>query len=382
MEQVKLILVVIFVGLVLSCAPRAIPAEKTLAGEGLKKETKAAALQGWEAKWQDVLNNAKKERSLIIHTGISPDTRTFVTKAFTSKFNIDIEWIAGRGGDTANRIMSERRANIFNADLIMTGTTTLLTVLKPNRIFQPIVSEFILPEVTDTKFWYENRYQFADKDQNVLYLSMGPSNAIYANSNLVRKEEFTSYKYVLDPRWKRKISLGDPIMPGGGNFAFSVILVGLGEGFLREVAKQNPVIVRDDRLRADWLAQGKQAISIGGMTIARDMERVGAPIFQPDMRELAALTQGFGALTLLKNAPHPNASRLFINWILTREGQEIFNRYNDKQSIRLDVGTDWLSPGDIRQEGVKYYRAGDEDFVNRKEEFTKMAEDIFGHLMK
>jgi len=53
-------------------------------------------------------------------------------------------------------------------------------------------------------------------------------------------------------------------------------------------------------------------------------------------------TGGYGNLTIIKNAPHPNAARLFVNWLLGREGQEIFTKTMGSATRRLDVETKWL----------------------------------------
>lgn len=183
------------------------------------------------------------------------------------------------------------------------------------------------------------------------------------------------------------MSMGDPTVSGGGRNSFSLMVIEFGVKYVRELVKQNPVIQRNERLRIEWLVRGKQAISVGGASVGKDMQKEGAPIFTPDMSEyeesVSIMSSGFGALSFLKNAPHPHSARVFINWILTREGQEIFSRYNDKQSIRMDVGTDWLDPVDIRRPGVKYIRTGDEDFVlTMRDEHYKLAQEIFGPLMK
>src|SRR3989337_1413586 len=56
-------------------------------------------------------------------------------------------------------------------------------------------------------------------------------------------------------------------------------------------------------------------------------------------------TGGSGHLSAIDKAPHPNAAKVFINWLLSREGQKIFTDFTSTNSRRLDVtGPSELAP--------------------------------------
>ncbi len=65
-------------------------------------------------------------------------------------------------------------------------------------------------------------------------------------------------------------------------------------------------------------------------------------------------TSGAGYVTLVKNAPHPHAAKLFINWLLTREGQQVFNRAMGVPALRNDLDDSWAIKETIVQPGWKY----------------------------
>ena len=67
------------------------------------------------------------------------------------------------------------------------------------------------------------------------------------------------------------------------------------------------------------------------------------------------LSAGDGLLTLVNNAPHPNAAAVFINWITSREGLEILSRARGRASTRNDVVESFLPPGEVPTPGVKYF---------------------------
>jgi len=59
-------------------------------------------------------------------------------------------------------------------------------------------------------------------------------------------------------------------------------------------------------------------------------------------KEGVYVSGGSGHLVVLKNAPHPHAMRLFLNWFMSREGQEVYTRAMRQPTRRLDVESKWL----------------------------------------
>ncbi len=91
--------------------------------------------------------------------------------------------------------------------------------------------------------------------------------------------------------------------------------------------------------------------------------------------------QGGGTVALVKNAPHPNAARVFINWLLTKEGQTLYSRGYGSASRRLDVPNEG-DPLKIPQPGMKYFNSEEEELILDRPEDMKTAMEIFGFLLK
>ena len=64
---------------------------------------------------------------------------------------------------------------------------------------------------------------------------------------------------------------------------------------------------------------------------------------------------GSCCMAVLSKAPHPNATKLFVNWVLSREGQVAWQKYTEANSLRMDIPKTDLSPNDIPQKGVNYF---------------------------
>ena len=67
------------------------------------------------------------------------------------------------------------------------------------------------------------------------------------------------------------------------------------------------------------------------------------------------VTAGFGMLAMLEPAPHPAAARLFVNWITSREGSEVYNRAQVNASVRTDVDNSWMPEFSLPTPGVDYF---------------------------
>ena len=199
----------------------------------------------------------------------------------------------------------------------------------------------ILPEVKDPTKWFGG-HLWADNQsgKNLLYsfvAQMTPS--IYYNTNLVKPQDVRSYNDLLDAKWKGKIGLRDPRVPGGGLAMWAFLLDTKGEEYVRKLAQQDLFVSRNARQIADGLAKGSLAMTIG--VGFRDFDAfldANLPVKHlPTLKEGTYVSGGNGILGIVKGALHPNAAKVFFNWLLSREGQELHNKTAQQPSRRLDV---------------------------------------------
>jgi ABC-type Fe3+ transport system substrate-binding protein len=117
-----------------------------------------------------------------------------------------------------------------------------------------------------------------------------------------------------------------------------------GEEYLRKFVAQKLFITRDLRLLAENLARGKIAVTSGiGYSEFQPFIKADLPVTPlPVPKEGVYVSGGYGHLTILKNPPHPNATKVFVNWLLSRDGQEVFSRGLAQATRRNDVDTRWL----------------------------------------
>ena len=103
-------------------------------------------------------------------------------------------------------------------------------------------------------------------------------------------------------------------------------------------------ISRDQRQLGDALAKGKLAFALGvSFYTLEGFMTANLPIKElPRLKEGLPSSNGSGVIGVVKNAPHPNAAKLFVNWLLSREGQELYVKVMHQSTRRLDVDTKWL----------------------------------------
>ena len=204
------------------------------------------------------------------------------------------------------------------------------------------------------------------------------------NINSVRPEDIKSYRDLLNPQWKGKMVIQDPTQTGTAINWFGVVSeVIMGMDYVRELAKQEPVITRDRRLQVEWLAQGKYPIAIAPQSdTLGTFEREGAPIKKHTPVEGAHTSAGSGHIALINRPAHPGAARLFINWLLGREAQTIHSKASLLPSARADVPVDHLDPSSIIQPGIKYFHTSREEFILGDIKRMQNAQEVFGHLVR
>jgi ABC-type Fe3+ transport system substrate-binding protein len=259
----------------------------------------------------------------------------------------------------------------------------MLENLIPGGAADPIRPALILPEVTDTKYWRDGRLDFSDNAQvhNLVFIGT-PKVTLAYNKNMFDPKEFRSLRDLLNPKWKDKIVSDDPKTAGSGQatFLFFYMNAELGEPFIRDLAKQQIQFIRDHRQRAEWIGHGKAPLMISpSETVTVPLIRRGLPIgmMQP-LKEGSYLTASTGSAILVNKAAHPNAAKLYLNWLLSKEGQTAWVETTGTLSRRLDVPIDKVEEFARILPGVKYDTENyKENAIRRRPELTEVVTKIF-----
>jgi iron(III) transport system substrate-binding protein len=320
----------------------------------------AVQADAWKADWEKTLQTAKKEGQLVLYG--SADYEMLFAEFHKKYPEIKVTGVYGRGADVAKRFMAERRGEKYLADLYVNGMTTGYNVFYKAKALDPIPPVLVLPDVTDTSKWWQGKHHYVDPENQYLLNINGETRIVVGyNTKLINPGEIKSYWDLLNPKWKGKIVAYDPTLGGAGDaMRFFYHHKGLGPEFIKRILTETDIVISTDtRQMGDWLAGGKFAFSIFGPVSRMDLDVMqiqGLPVawFAPDhLKEGAYITAGSGGVALINKAPHPNASKVALNWLLSREGQTLYQRIftqgNDgPDSLRIDIPKDKVPKGNRR----------------------------------
>jgi iron(III) transport system substrate-binding protein len=314
----------------------------------------------WKTTWDQTLAAARKEGKVVIVGSPHPEMRNEVIPRFTARYGISVDFIAGKSGENVERVRIERASGIFAVDAFMVGSSTSLNVLYADKMIDPLLPLLILPEVTDGAKWKAGRPPFIDPDgRYILRLFSTIDSLVFINTDLVKPEEMRAVDDLLNPKWKGKISTEDPTLDSGsgGNKAVN-FYAQLGPEFVRKLyVDQKPVISRNRRQFADWLARGTYPVCLTcRIDDTRPLQQAGyniSAVYQMSGLRSRVNSTPF-TLSVAGRAPHPNAARVFANWLATKEAVEIYSRGDDVATLRTDVDESFLDPAAVPRPGVIY----------------------------
>jgi iron(III) transport system substrate-binding protein len=304
----------------------------------------AEAKLSYGVEWETTVEAAKREGKVVVSIPASAELRKGIEAAFKQRFGIEAELNAGRAASIVVKIQQESKAGVPYFDLHMGGGESIVTGLLSEGILAPLEPAMIVKEIKDPTNWWGGHI-WVDNAKRYIYASQAfQVENIWCNTDYVKPEEIRSLNDLLNPKWSGKIGYLDPRTPGAGASMWSFLWKLKGEDYLKKLAGQKLFLNRDQRLLADSLAKGKIALVIGlSYYSLLPFARAGLPVKSvPFPRDEVYASGGSGNLTIIKGAPHPNATKVFVNWFLGQEGQETYSRAMGQGTRRLDVDTQWL----------------------------------------
>lgn len=351
-----------------------IPFAAVSLGAALLVAANARPAQAQE-EWQKVLETAKKEGKVVVGGPPTAVLRQKFKETFEKRFGIEMELVSAPGPQNASRAQSEFKAGVRYFDVLHGGSGTLEPLMYENMLV-PLMDLVILPDVKDPHQWWGGHlWEDNLKTNRFIYsFSADFSTPPFYNADLVKPGEISSYDDFLHAKWKGRIGLFEPRVPSAGQGLWGFLMKIKGKEFLQKLAKQDLFISRDGKQLADALAKGTVAVNLGqSQRFIDPYVKAGIPI-KPlrTIKEGLSGSNGFGTVAVMRNAPHANAAKVYLNWLLGKEGQDLYSRALTQGTRRLDVDTTWLA---------KLDSAAAKDVMS-PEEFEKVrfyGEDIIKH---
>lgn len=370
------------IALLAGCAVREVPVEKTVLPVG----TEAAVKEPWRVEWEKTLKEARKEGKVIIYGPAAPIYRNALVAAFQKAYPyITVEYTGTRGTEHATKIQAERRGGIFRVDMYIGGTTSILTTAVRDFAV-PVEPYLILPEVKDGKYWRDGKLHFADSEGKLNLVWSGHLLSWLAyNTELINIREMDNFSYweLVNPKWMGKVLWDDPRVPGNSQAVAMFIYANpqLGPDYLKALAKNQPLLLRDKRLAHEWVARGKYPLILGGAEQQIvEFAEAGMPIKTiSKSKEGASLNPGNGTVIVLDKSPNPNATKVYLNWLVSREAQIIWVKEISNPSRRVDVpNSELVEPGRLPLSDKNYIEFYTEEALKIKDSYLRKLIEIIG----
>ena len=206
----------------------------------------------------------------------------------------------------------------------------------------PLGDDLVLPNVTTPGVWRGGHIEWVDNDgRYIAVAAQYVSTVPMVNKDIVDPAALSQWTDLLKPAFKGKIAAFDPTVGGSGQSVAAYMASLYGVDFVTKVYKdQQVVLTRNSRQLGEWAARGLYPIVLG-------IDPIQLPIFhEAGVTSLVfvhpedgpgSLLGGCSAMSIPKNAPHPNAARVFANWYLSSRGQAALVEASHWPSRRLDV---------------------------------------------
>ena len=294
--------------------------------------------------WDKLVDAARKEGKVTVSLPASAELKRQIEEQFKKRYGIEVEVFTARGSSGVRRMADEFKAGVRHFDLHIGGSSSILSGMLDEGIIDAIEPWLVLPEVKDPKQWWGG-HLWVDSAKRFIYMFQAYlPESIWYNTDLVKAGELRSFDDFLNPKWKGKIGFLDPRTPGGGDSNWSYMWQVKGEEYLKNLASQDLYLGRDQRVLSESLAKGRVAVLIGNSYYSfMPFVKAGLPVKPlPTVKEGTFGTGGSGNLAIIKAPAHPNSTKVFVNWLLSRDGQEVFSRGLGQATRRLDVDTRWL----------------------------------------
>jgi iron(III) transport system substrate-binding protein len=319
--------------------------------------------------WKDVLAKGRDEGEVVLGTSLGiPSFRQHVVDAFAKRFGIKVELRVLGAAELGAAAGRECAAGRPSMDVLLSGNSELLS-LYPKGCLAAVRPKLLFPETASPDLWRGGRLKFNDpENQHLFQTAEHVLGWVIVNRERVKPQDIKVARDLLKPEFKEKMVSYDPRRGGSGQSDAAYLLTLFGEEFIQKLyVDQKVAYTSDHRQQADWVARGVHWIGLGSVErIFEPMRKEGLPIGVISLQDAAYLAGGSSVLKLVKDGPHPNAATVLLNWLASREGQEIYSRTVLQPSRRTDVNVKEIPEYLSVKPGVKYVDSYDHEFYAKK----------------
>ena len=305
-----------------------------------------------------LIEGAKKEGKMVFYTSLNIEDSNGLLRKFEEKYPfIKTELNRLTADRLLIRFQSEARAKRYAADVIVNGGARTHITKKDG-----LLMKYVSPE---TKFYPAG---FKDPDGYWTDTYLNAHILVYNTRMMAAKDVPRSHEDLLQPQWNGKI-----VMVSKAYEWFLKLLKIWGEekgmAYFKRLAQQNPGFRIGSSQIADLVAAGENPIGINTYsTTIEDLKAKGAPLEWVPLDPVVAILH---PIAITAQAPHPNAARLFVDYVLSKEGMTVLRGFKRIPS-RPDVEP--MVPRLTK--GIKFY-ASEPELAEEFDKYARTFQNLF-----
>jgi iron(III) transport system substrate-binding protein len=253
---------------------------------------------------------ARQEGSVVLYTSLAPTESKPLAEAFEKKYGVKVELWRALSDKVVQRVVTEAQGNRHTVDVIETNGPEMEALAQERllaEVYSPYLADLPPDGIPPHRTWYPDRLNFF---------------VVGFNTQKVQRSEIpATYEGFLDPRWKGRIG----IEATDSEWMAAIVKKwgdAKGMDFFRKLAAMKPDVRKGHVLLAQLVATGEVPV---GLTMynanIESLKKKGAPIDFVPVQPVIARPQGIG---VAKSAPHPAAALLFVDFVLSPEGQKLY----------------------------------------------------------
>src|SRR5947207_3891032 len=274
---------------------------------------------------QRLAERARQEGTLVMYTSLATSESVPLTQAFEKKYGVKVQLWRSLSDQVVRRALNEAKARRHAMDVVETNAPELEALAR-----ERVLAQFFSPQIADIPSWGVPLHRMWVSDRVDFFV-------VAFNTAKVRREELpASYEGFLEPRWRGQIGL---------EATDQEWLAGLAKywgekralEFFRGLVAMKPDVRKGHVLLSEMVVAGEVPVSLTNYASNADsMKRRDTPNHWQPVEPVIGRPQAIG---LAANAPHPNAALLFADFVLSPEGQQLFNsmgRFPANRKVAVD----------------------------------------------
>jgi iron(III) transport system substrate-binding protein len=281
-----------------------------------------------EAITPQLIEAAKKEGQVVWYTAVDLSVAEKIAGAFKAKFaGVEVRVERTGAERVFQRIGQEYASNVHAVDVVNSSDASHLLTWKTQGLLLPYVPE-------DVAKYYKPEHRDADGTYAGFRATLSP--IAYNTKQVTAAEAPTSFKDLLDPKWKGKIVKAHPGYSGTILTATFEMVRDIGWDFYENLAKQNIMQVQSATDPPKKLSLGERAVMADGteynVLLLKESGQPVEPVYPTEGTPFIIGPNG-----IFKAAPNPNAAKLFQNYCFTQEAQQIIIEVGGLRSLHAQA---------------------------------------------